>query len=271
MKKIFLVFVLSFLMINVFADNYPTGASSLGVGNSTVAVSGLWSTFHNQGALGFFEGMQVGMYYENRFNIPEFGVKSLAFAMGTKSGTFALDMTSFGFNKFSDNKIGFAYSMKLADYLAVGIQLDYFNIQQDSYYGNISAFSGEIGILANPFDNFYVGAHIFNPWRTKLADDQDERLPTIFRMGISYDFSEKVKLSSEIEKDLDFPVMFKTGLQYEPIEDFILRTGVSFSEKNTFLAFGVGYSFKNVTLDLAFENHPVLGFKSGVSIMYRIK
>ena len=271
MKTIYISFVIIFLSTNIYADNYPTGASNLGVANSTVAVPNLWSSFHNQGSLGFFEGMQVGLYYENRFNIPEFGVKSFAFAMNTKPGTFAIDFTSFGFSKFSDNKIGLAYGMKLSDYIAVGIQLDYFYIQQESYYGNIGAIAGEIGILANPFDDFYVGAHVFNPWRTKISENQDERLPTILRLGFAYDFSEEMKFSSEIEKDLDYPTMLKSGLQYEPVQNFILRTGVSFSGKNTFIAFGLGYLFKNVSLDISFENHPVLGFKSGVSVMYRIK
>ncbi|MBN2892099.1 MAG: hypothetical protein JXL97_09545 [Bacteroidales bacterium] len=271
MRKILLVVISILISYNLYSDNYPTGASSLGMGNATVAVPSLWSTFHNQGALGFLEGIQVGMYYENRFDVPEFGVKSLAFAMNTKPGTFALDFTSFGFSKFSDNKVGFAYSMKLAEYLAIGVQIDYIYIVQDSYYGNISTVSGEIGIFANPFDNFYLGAHVFNPWRSKVAQYQDERLPTIFRLGFAYDFSEIVKFSSEIEKDLDYAAMFKSGIQYEPVKNFTLRTGVSFSEKNTFLAFGIGYAFKGVTLDLAFENHPVLGFKSGVSLMYRIK
>ena len=271
MKKIYLLFIIIFLATNIFADNYPTGASSLGVANSTVAVPSLWSSYHNQGALGFFEGMQVGLYYESRFDISEFGVKSLAFAMNTRPGTFAVDFTSFGFSKFSDNKIGLAYGMKLADFLAVGIQLDYFYIHQDSYYGSIGAIAGEIGILANPFDDFYVGAHVFNPWRTKVSENQDERLPTVLRLGFAYDFSEEVKFSSEIEKNLDFPVMFKTGLQYEPLQDFILRTGAYFSGNETFLAFGLGYSFKNITLELSFENQPILGFKSGVSVMYRIK
>ena len=271
MKKTYIFSLIIFFSINVFADNYPTGASNLGVANSTVAVPNLWSTYHNQGALGFIEGMQVGLYYENRFNITEFGVKSLAFAMNTKPGTFAIDFTSFGYSKFSDNKIGLAYGMKLADFLAVGIQLDYFYIHQESYYGNIGAIAGEIGILATPFDDFYIGAHVFNPWRTKIAENQDERLPTVLRLGFAYDFSETMKFSSEIEKDLDYPVMFKSGFQYEPVQNFILRTGVSFSEKNTFIAFGLGYMFKNITLDLSFENHPILGFKNGVSVMYRIK
>lgn len=269
-KTLALIIILTSLNI-VKADNYPTGATNLGTGGSSVAVSNLWSTYHNQGALGFFEGIEAGIYYENRFILPEYGLKSMAFAMSMKPGTIGLNISSFGFNKFSDNKIGLAYGMKLADFIAVGIQIDYFLIQQDAYYGNISGISGEIGIYANPFEDFYVGAHVFNPWRTKIAEYQDERLPTIFRLGIAYNFSEEVQFSLETEKDLDYAAVFKTGIDYEPVKNFRLRTGVSFSEKNFFPAFGLGYNFKGIGLDIAFENHPLLGTKTGVSLSYKFK
>ncbi len=270
-KQIYLFFIITLLSVNAFADNYPTGAGSLAMGNATVAVPNLWSSYHNQGALGYLEGMQVGIFYENRFNLPEFGLKSFAFAMNTKPGTFAVDFSSFGFKNFSDNKFGLAYAMKLFDYLAVGIQLDYIYVSQENYYGNINNISGEIGLLAIPFENFYLAAHVFNPWRSKISKNNNERLPTIFRLGAAYDFSEKLKVSTEVMKDLDLAAFYKTGIQYEPVKNFMLRTGVQFSKRNTFLAFGLGYTFKKITIDLGYEQHPILGAKSGISIMYRIK
>lgn len=271
MKRIIFLVFFVFSGTFVFCDNYPTGASNLGIGGSSVAVNNLWSSCHNQGSLGYFEGIQAGIYYENRLFLPEFGLKSAVFAMNLKPGAIALNFSSFGFSKFSDNKIGLAYGLKLADFIAVGVQIDYFIISQDSYYGNISAFSGEIGIYANPFENFYIGAHVFNPWRTKIAEYQNERMPTIFRLGVAYDFSEKVKTSVEVEKDLDNPAIFKTGIQYEPIKNFVLRTGVAFSENNFYPAFGLAYTFKNITLDVAFQSHTLLGMKSGASLSYRFK
>lgn len=268
MKRFFIIVIL-FLSINIcYADNYPTGASNLSLANSTVAVPNLWSVYHNQGALGFLTGTQIGIYYHNNFALSEFAVKSFAIATNVKPGTFGFNYTNYGFNKFSDNKFGLAYSMKLAKFLSLGIQMDYFLIQQDNNYGNIHIFSGEIGLLANPFENFYLGVHVFNPWRSKVAEYQDERMPTIFRLGVAYNFSKDVQLSTEVEKDLEQPAFFKTGLQYEPLKNFVLRTGVAFSQKDILLAFGLGYTYKDITLDLGFENHPILGMKTAVTIQY---
>ncbi len=268
MKRILIFAGIIFIAIVSKADNYPIGASSLGYANSSVAVPTLWSVYHNQAALAFLDKNNVGLYYENRFNFQEMSLKSLAFSMNLKPGTIGFSVSNFGFSQFSDNKFGLAYSMKLTDYLALGIQLDYVFIHQPSEYGNTGAIAGEIGMFANPFENFYLGAHIFNPWRARISQYQDERLPTIFRIGMAYDFSEQVKYSLEIEKDLDMPARFKTGIQYELIDNLILRTGVAFSDKNFLPAFGVGYTYKDITIDLAFESHPLLGFKSGVSVYY---
>ncbi len=271
MKK-FILFIL--LLSGIFyskADNYPTGASSLGMANASVAVPSIWSVYYNQAALAYLKGIQSAIYYENRFNFPEFSVKSLAFAMNTKPGTFGLSYTSFGFSKYSDNKIGLAYSMKIGKKLALGIQLDYFLIKQQAYYGNIKAFSGEIGIYAEPIDNLHIAAHLFNPWRTKIAPYQDERLSTILSIGAAYDFSDQLKISFETDKNFDQPALIKTGIQFEPVENIILRTGISFSGNNVFPAFGMGYNFNKFSFSIAFESHPILGFKSGVSLIYRFK
>lgn len=158
---------------------------------------------------------------------------------------------------------------KIAKNVSIGIQLDYFLIKQDNYYGNLSAISGEIGIYAEPFENFHLGAHLFNPWRSKLATYQDERIPTIFRVGMAYDFSKQTTISFETQKDFDRPVLIKTGIKFEPVKNFVLLAGVGFSQKNFFPAFGLTYNYKNIGISIAFENETSLGMKTGVSISYR--
>lgn len=269
MKQIFSFLLVAVFFISAKADNYPIGANSLGMANSTVAIPSLWSVYHNQAALAMLEGMNVGVYYDTRFNMQEFATKSLAFSASTSHGTFGFDFTSFGFSAFSDNKIGAAYSLKLADKIAAGIQLDYFFIHQEAYYGNLSTISGEIGIIAMPVDNLYIAAHVFNPWRAKIANYQDERLPTIFRVGVSYHFNDAFDGSFEIQKDLQYSALFKAGMQYEIFKNFMLRGGLSFDNKNVYPAFGIGYTYNDITLDIAFENTYLLGNKTGIGLSYK--
>ncbi len=270
MKRIFTLFILLLSVLDVMADNYPTGAKHSAMGGVGVATADVWSVYHNQAALAYVDGFRAGIYYENRFNLPEFGVKSMALSFATKPGTFGLSFTSFGFSKFSDNKIGLAYALQVAKFLSIGIQLDYIYLVQDSYYGNIGCVAGEIGFYARPTDNLAIGGHLFNPWRTKVVDNPYERVPTIFRLGFSYDFSSAVSFSGEIEKNLRYPVCLRSGVKYEPINNFNLLAGIAWSGKNVFPSVGIGYTFRGITLDLAFEKQLILGPRSCVSISYRL-
>lgn len=269
MKRLFSFVFIALFFISAKADNYPVGANSLGMANSTVALSSLWSVYSNQAALAMLEGINVGIYYDTRFNMQEFATKSLAFAASTSHGSFGFNFTNFGFSAFSDNKIGASYSLKLGDKIAAGIQLDYFLIHQEAYYGNLSAISGEIGIIAMPVDNLYIAAHVFNPWRAKIASYQNERLPTIFRLGAAYQFNDAFKGSFEVQKDLQYSALFKAGMQYEIFKNFMLRGGLSFNKQNVYPAFGIGYTFNGVTLDIAFENTHLLGTKTGIGLSYK--
>jgi len=269
MKKLSIIFILGIFFITSKADNFPVGASSLGMANATVAVPTLWSVYHNQAALAMTEGISLGLYYETRFNMQEFATKALVFSASTKRGSFGFDFTNYGFSAYSDNKLGVSYSLKLAEKISAGIQIDYFLIHQDAYYGNLSAFTGEIGIIAEPMDNMYIAAHVFNPFRAKIASYQDERLPTIFRVGMAYDFNEKFKYTFEVQKDLQYSPYFKTGMQYEMLKNFMLRAGLTLNDVTVYPAFGIGYTLNNLSIDIAYENTPLLGAKTGVGLSYK--
>lgn len=112
MKKNLIILLLIFTAYYSNADNYPVGAQNMGMADASVALPSVWSIYHNQAALAFLSGTNISAYYENRFNFPEFSVKSLAFATALQSGTFGFNYTNFGFSKYSDNKIGLAYALK---------------------------------------------------------------------------------------------------------------------------------------------------------------
>ena len=86
-------------------------------------------------------------------------------------------------------------------------------------------------------------AHVFNPVRMDLSEDGQDKLPTVMNFGAAYTFSEKVMIAAEVEKDLDYDMMFKVGVEYQIIEMLELRAGVSTNP--TLVSFGAGLNFKN--------------------------
>lgn len=244
-----------------------SGARSSAMGGSSVMISDVWSVSNNQAGLAFVENPTVGIYYRNNFMVSSLGYQTLAFALPTKnSGTFGLNVSYFGYSQYNESKIGLAYGKKLSDNFAFGLKVNYLNTQIGENYGHKGTAVAEAGIFAEPTENLFVAAHLYNIARAKLADYNDETIPTIFRIGLGYLFSEKVLVSTEVEKDLEYKPMFKAGVEYQLVENFYLRTGISTNPTQN--SFGIGYKGKKLSADIAFTTHTTLGLSSMISVNY---
>lgn len=267
---IFLLLVLTFCQ-NLFSinGNHPIGARSSGISGSSVTLTDLWSAGNNQAGLAYLTHFTVGVGYENKFILPELSLKSIALALPTKSGVFALSCTYFGYSKYNESNFGLSYAKTLGKYFSMGIRLDYLYTHIAQEYGNTGTFAGEIGIRAQPIKNLFIGAHIFNPTRSKITDYNNEKIPTILKFGIAYNFSDKVYLSTETEKDIENKAIFKVGFEYHIIDNLYLRSGISINSLQT--SFGVGYVFNNLKIDISFTTHQELGITPNVSLLYEFK
>jgi len=245
------------------------GGRANGVSGAAVTYKDVWSQYHNQAGLAYLKGINFGFAFQNAFLVKELSTKSVAFALPLKSGVFGLNYYYFGYPKFNENKIGLSFSKLLSKRIALGGQLDYFYTHIDGEYGQKGIAAGELGILAEPIDNLFIGAHVFNLWHSKLSSYEDEYLPTVFKLGASYLLYDRALLSIEFEKDLELDMIFKTGLELELVKDFYLRAGVATNP--TIYSFGFGYSFQSFQLNIAFSKHPILDYSPAVSIIYAFK
>jgi hypothetical protein len=264
------IFLFSFFVARAGNENTPSGAPSAGVSGASVCYSDLWSAFNNQAGLASLKKITAGIYFENRFNLSELGVKGFAIALPSgESGVFALSGTYFGYSLYNEKKIGAAFSMQLGSKLKAGVQLDYLSTFIAEGYGTRTAFTGEAGILAEPLKNLLLGFHIYNPTQTKIADYADERIPVTMRMGAAYKFSEKVMVSIENEKQVDADGMFKAGIDYHIADPLWLRGGISTNPSLN--SFGFGLKFGQFMFDAAASFHEALGFTPHVSLVYTTK
>jgi len=245
----------------VASDNSPLGSRSWGMGNASVSLSDVWSTQNNQAGLGFLKRTEIGTYYQNQFYTKELGTSAFSFATPTKHGTFGVCLSNFGFLLFNQTKIGFAFGKSFGEKIAAGIMLDYLETSI-AEYGKRSSLVAEAGIQTKPTKDLTIGIHLFNISRTKQANYNNERMATILRLGTDYKFSKKVLL----EKDVEKKAISKIGLEYQPINNFFLRLGVS---SNPALSnFGIGFKLKQIQLDLSSSYHSTLGISSQIGLKY---
>ncbi len=265
----FLFFLFWPCLLAAANGNVPEGARSAAMGHASVALTDFWSLQNNQAALAFYDHTAAGFYYENRFLVKELSLKSGGFVLPVSAGTFGARVSYFGYPKYNESKFGLAYARSFGKILAVGLQLDYLMVSIGDDYGHTGAASFELGLLSQVTDNLSIGAHVFNPTHTKIADYDDERLPTVFRLGAAYHFDEDFLLSAEVEKDTDFNPVFRMGFEYHIIKAVYVRGGIS-TNPGTY-AFGFGLHLGRLQVDLSSSVHQVLGYSPQVSMVYQFK
>ena len=270
-ERIFLITIFIFSLQFSFCQGWlPMGSRSHALGNASVAIDDIWAYHHNPANLVSVKKLGLGLSYENRFLLKELQSQGFVVALPLKAGVISFGLQSFGFKNFRTNRLGVGYSMKLAEFLSCGVQLNYHQVRLTDAYGRKDALTAELGLRANITDNWKVAFSVFNLTRTKISEFGEDRLSTLMRLGTQYTFSEKVMLVAELEKNIEFPVRFKTGIEYSPIRKLFLRGG--FATQPIEISAGLGYRFKEqFQLDLGSAYHQILGWSPNFSFTYLMK
>ena len=187
--------------------------------------------------------------------------------MPTNSGTFGLKVNYLGYSNYNDLEAGLAYGKSFGERFSVGIALNYLRTYIAHDYGSEGIALAEIGILSEPIDNLFIGAHFYNITRAKYANTlNNEAVPSIFKFGAGYNFSDDAFLTAEIDKNINYPMVFRAGIEFKIVKDFVLRTGIA--TNSTLVSLGMGYKTKGLSIDLAFSYHQYLGYSPFITLSY---
>lgn len=249
--------------------NTAHGARSSGLGNASVTLSDVWSSANNQAGLAYLENVSGGIYYEDRFLLEELSLKAASVIVPLKAGVFGISTSSFGNKLYAESNYGLAFAKTFGPAVAAGVQLNYLSTKIGEGYGNIGIPTVEMGLQVKLTKKLTFGSHIFNPTRAKRADYNNERIPTVMRMGMDYRFSEKVFIVAEVRKDIIDKPVFKLGVEYNPHKKLYLRTG--FSTNPSVSTLGFGLHLKKLKIDFTSSFDSVLGFTPHAGLMYVVE
>ncbi len=244
----------------------PGGGRAMSMGNATVAVEDEWAFFNNPAATTGIKKFTAGISYENRFLLRALQSQALVAAMPLGKGVLSFGAHNYGYTQFRSYRAGAGYSMKLSDHFSMGAQLNYQGLSLNENYGSINTMTADIGMFAEITSKWKVGLSVFDIGRAKLATDNDDRFTTTMRLGTSYQFSDRVLISIEGDKDLDDPLRFRSGIEYQVVDDFHLRGGVATNRLE--LTFGMGYTFSMFRLDLGTSYDQILGWSPNFSLLF---
>jgi len=225
--------------------------------------SDVWAVHNNIGALGWLKQSGVGVSFENRYNL--LALNQIAFAgaaVSQKYGVFGLGISRFGSSLFNQSRAGLGWS-KSFGIASIGLEGQWYQVAA-SEFPTQHYFILNFGGLAQLTSKIHFAASIQNLTQTKASTIIDERIPTIVRAGISFTPNQRVKLITEIQKDLDQKSIVKAGIEYEVIKKVWVRTG--FSSQIEQVSGGLGCQWRNLTFDYAVANHPQLGWTNSFGI-----
>ncbi len=273
MNRVLLFSLFSFFLTSSFLkasnDNYPFGGRAAGMSNASVTLYDFWAVSHNQAGLAKMENAAAGVYFENRFLIEELNFGAGAFIYPTKLGVLGFNFTYFGFELYNETKIGIAYARNFGERFSLGMQLNYHNTGIGENYGNRGNITAELGAIFHILPQLSIGAHLYNPARAKIGNFADERIPTIFKTGLGYEFSERVLVVLEAEQSINHKPVFKAGIEYHIIDPIFIRGGIGTNPNSN--SFGFGLLMGNLEVDLATSYHYLLGYSPQISMIYNFK
>jgi len=260
-----LLFLSTHFIIDGQTVRRPVAAVYAGLGAYSINHIDVFSFTNNQASLAQMKNASAGVYGERRFMLDELSLYQLAIAVPTNSGNFGIKAGYFGFSDYNESQMGLAYARKLGSKMDVGVQFNYNGIQV-SGYGNSSAINFEIGMIFHLTDKLNAGIHAYNPVGGKYGKNSEEKLASIYTVGLGYEASDKFFVSAEIEKEENQPVNINAGMQYKFLPQLMARAGIATNTSNVYA--GVGLFLKTFRLDVVASYHPQLGITPGLMLVY---
>src|SRR5687768_10616220 len=197
--------------------------------------------------------------------LEEMSLYQAAVGLLTSSGNFGLKAGYYGFSDYNETQLGLAYARSLGNKLDLGVQFNYNAIRINSY-GNASAINFEIGSILHLTDKLHAGIHAYNPVGGKLGKNEEEKLASVYTVGMGYEASEKFFVSVEVEKEENQTVNVNAGMQYKFLKQLMARTGIATSTSNVYI--GARLFINSFPLDAVINYQPPLGISHGLLILY---
>ncbi|HQZ50829.1 MAG: hypothetical protein KA968_14405 [Chitinophagaceae bacterium] len=265
-------FILNFLLLICISAaiqaqtlRRPVAAPYFGLGAYSLNHVDAFSFTANQASLAQLKSSTAGAYGERRFLLNELNNYTAAIGLTTKGGNFGVKAGYSGFTDYNETQIGLAYARKLGAKIDVGVQFNYNGVRIPTY-GNSSAISFELGTILHISEKLHAGLHVNNPVGGKFGKEQQEKLSSVYAIGVGYDASEKFFISCEIEKEEDQPINVNAGFQYKLIKELLVRAGVSSATSSLWV--GLGLTVKSFRIDVTSAFHSQLGVTPGLLVLF---
>jgi hypothetical protein len=225
----------------------------------------VWGMHNNIAGLSSLETITTAFTYDLRPTLTGANRTAVAVGMPLKLGVLGAGVYRFGDDLYNEQILSAGYSNQFG-IASLGIKINYIQYRIEGY-GSKGVATLNFGGIAKITPELSVGAYITNVNQPSISEN--EKLPTRLNAGISFTPTDKIYLTTEIEKDLDYDAVFKLGMQYKFNEKFFARTGYNLNPNTAF--FGLGFQTKKFIIDYAMQHNVSLRLSHQASVSYQFK
>ncbi len=241
------------------------GARAAGMGYASSVTMDETALFNNVGALAENKTASSFFTYEARPTLLGADRTAMGFSLPTRFGVGAIGLFRFGDEVYSEQIASAGFSNKFG-IASLGAKINYIQYKAEGF-GTKNAISVNFGGLAQITPQISVGAYIVNLNQSRISDD--ERLPTKLVAGIGFKPAAYLFIATELEKDLDYHVTWRTGSEYVIHKKVFARTGFSLNPSSAH--FGIGAKASRLRIDYAFTISKSLGGAHEASAIYQFE
>lgn len=241
------------------------GARANALGNASACLSDVWSLSNNIAGLAKTERPAAGFAYHAVPYLKSFNRMAAVFAVPLKQGVVGTSAFRFGDDLYNEHilSLGFANTFGLA---SLGIKANFVQYRGEGTPLH-TAFTVSFGGIATITKQLLFGAHVLNMNQPVINELTGERVPTRLVAGIALRPSDKLHVTAEIEKDLEYTPSFKAGLEYVFLKRIAFRTGFNFNPEAGF--FGLGFKTGKFGLDYALQFNDPTGISHQATITWQ--
>ena len=242
------------------------GASVAGMGNITSTEQNEWSVFNNIAGLAGMPDWRASASYEVRPALTAANRFAVLTAIPTTLGVFGTGIFRFGDDLYNEQQVSVGFANRIGN-TSLGGRISYIQYHAEGF-GTHGVVGLDFGGITRLTPQLYIGAWIQNLNQPTLNFNQEEKAPVKLYATFGFLPTEKFRLVTELEKDILYPSIWKTGMEYTVHKKLFVRTGFNLNPNAFFL--GIGFNSWKIKIDYSLQSITQLNATHQASASYRL-
>ncbi|HNQ83920.1 MAG TPA: hypothetical protein PKM34_09775 [Bacteroidales bacterium] len=253
----------------VFGQTGPAGGRCIAMGGVTSVSEEIWAAANNPALLAGDCLPAISICLENKYLTGQMQYNSVAGILPAGHGGLGFTGKLLLMSTYCDALMSLGYGRPFGEKVKIGINLVYHIQSAGEGFDPVHKVSYGLGTAVDLSAKVSLSFSTFNPFRLYYKSSGYATLPSVFNLGMVYRYAPAFLVAIELEKEMDFPLCVKTGMEYNFGETVFIRGGIRLLPFG--YSFGTAWRKKRLLIEVSSSYHQYLGFSPVISFQYNLK